>query len=87
MASFIDAIEWSLSYMHSWQRFNETSLPDVIEFYSKLNTGDITDENYKHAIDFLENKDVPTFYKPIGKTRALNDSFNRFYIISALRVS
>ena len=52
-----------------------------------LNTGDITDENYKHAIDFLENKDVPTFYKPIGKTRALNDSFNRFYIISALRVS
>ena len=69
--------------MDSWQRFNETSLPDVLEFYSKLNT----DDNYKHAIDFLENQDVPTFYKSIGTTRALNDSFNRFYIISALRVS
>ena len=27
---------------------------------------------------FLEIKDVPTFYRPIGKIRVLNDPFNRF---------
>ena len=27
---------------------------------------------------FLKIQDVPTFYKPIGKTKVLNDSFNRF---------
>ena len=27
---------------------------------------------------FLEIQDVPTFYRPIGKTKVLNDSFNRF---------
>ena len=27
---------------------------------------------------FLEIQDVPTFYRPIGKTKVLNDSFNQF---------
>ena len=27
---------------------------------------------------FLEIQDVPTFYRPTGKTKKLNDSFNRF---------
>ena len=27
---------------------------------------------------FLEIQDVPTFYRPIRKTKVLNDSFNRF---------
>ena len=27
---------------------------------------------------FLEIQDVPTFHRPIGKTKVLNDSFNRF---------
>ena len=27
---------------------------------------------------FLEIQDVPTFYRPIRKTKVLNDPFNRF---------
>ena len=36
-------------YMDSWERFNETRLPDKEEFYSKLNDEHITDEEYEHA--------------------------------------
>ena len=35
--------------MDSWERFNETSLPDKKAFYSKLNLEDITDKDYVHA--------------------------------------
>ena len=33
---------FAYEYMHSWKRFNETSLPNKKEFYSSLNTEDIT---------------------------------------------
>ena len=36
-------------YMDSWEKFNETSLPDKESFYSKLNKEGITDEDYAHA--------------------------------------
>ena len=36
-------------YMDSWEKFNETSLPDKKAFYSKLNLEDITDKDYAHA--------------------------------------
>ena len=35
--------------MDSWERFDETSLPDKEAFYSKLNLEDITDEDYERA--------------------------------------
>ena len=35
--------------MDSWERFNETSLPDEKVFHSKLNLEDITDEDYAYA--------------------------------------
>ena len=35
--------------MDSWERFNETSLPDKEAFYSNLNMEDITDVDYMHA--------------------------------------
>ena len=35
--------------MDSWERFNETSLPDKKAFYSELNLEDITDKDYAHA--------------------------------------
>ena len=35
--------------MDTWERFNETSLPDKKSFYSKLNLEDITDKDYVHA--------------------------------------
>ena len=33
-------------YMDSWERFNETSLPDKKAFYSKLDLEDISDKDY-----------------------------------------
>ena len=35
--------------MDSWERFDETSLPDKEAFYSSLNIEDITDDDYNHA--------------------------------------
>ena len=34
-------------YMDSWERFDETLLPDKEAFYSSLNIEDITDVNYR----------------------------------------
>ena len=36
-------------YIDSWQRFDETSLPDKEAFYSNLNMEDITDVDYRHG--------------------------------------
>ena len=35
--------------MDSWERFDETSLPDKEEFYSSLNMENITDIDYRHS--------------------------------------
>ena len=35
--------------MYSWERFNETSLPNKKAFYSELNLEFITDKDYAHA--------------------------------------
>ena len=35
--------------MDSWEKFNETTLPNKKAFYSKLFLQDITDEDYIHA--------------------------------------
>ena len=40
--------------MDSWERFNETSLPDKKYFYSKLNLEDISDKDYSHAQKVFE---------------------------------
>ena len=36
-------------YMDSWERFDETSLPDKAAFYSSLNMENITDIDYSHT--------------------------------------
>ena len=36
-------------YMDSWEKFDETSLPDKKSFYSKLNEEGISDADYEHA--------------------------------------
>ena len=41
--------------MDSWERFNETSLPDKEAFYSNLNMEDITDVDYMHAKIVFKN--------------------------------
>ena len=36
-------------YIDSWERLDETSLPDKEAFYSSLNSKDITDVNHRYA--------------------------------------
>ena len=38
--------------MDDWERFNEATLSVKEEFYSKLNTEDIIDEDYIHGKRF-----------------------------------
>ena len=48
-------------YMDSWERFDETSLPDKEAFYSGLNMEDITDVDHRHAkrvFKSLNNKNL-----------------------------
>ena len=40
--------------MGSWERFDETWLPDEKDFYSKLNLEDISDEDYTQAQKFFK---------------------------------
>ena len=41
--------------MDSWERFEETSLPDKEAFYSNLNMEDITDVDHRHAKRIFKN--------------------------------
>ena len=40
--------------MDSWERFDETSLPDKESFYSNLNMGSIDDIDYRHGINVFK---------------------------------
>ena len=40
--------------MDSWEKFDETSLPDKKAFYSNLNLEDIRDQDYAHAQKFWD---------------------------------
>ena len=42
-------------YMDSWERLNETSLPDKEAFYSSLNLENMTDVGYIHAKSVFKN--------------------------------
>ena len=45
---------YQYEYIDSWERFNETTLPNKKAFYSKLNLEDITDEDYIHPQKVFE---------------------------------
>ena len=51
--------------MDSWEKFNETELPDKESFYSELNKEGITDEDYLHAQkvwDVFETKNLEEYH-------------------------
>ena len=48
-------------YMDSWERFNETSLPDKKAFYSELDLEDITNKDYAHAQKLWEVFEIKNF--------------------------
>ena len=50
-------------YMDSWERFDETLLPDKEAFYSKLNEGGISNIDYVHAQKIREVFEI----KNLGK--------------------
>ena len=52
-------------YMDSWERFNETSLPNKGGFYSSLNMEDITNVDHRHAkriFKSLNNKNLGDYH-------------------------
>ena len=59
--------------MGSWERFDETSLPDKEAFYSSLNMENITDIDYRHA-----NRVFKTLQGVQGDTVLLADVFEAF---------
>ena len=47
--------------MNSWERFNETTLPNKKSFYSQLNLEDITNKDYAHAQKVFEESKLKNF--------------------------
>ena len=69
--------------MDTWERFNETSLPDKESFYSELNKEDITDEEYVHAqkvwkVFKIKNVDEYHDLYAQSDTLLLSDVFENF---------
>ena len=70
-------------YMDSWERFNETSLPDKEAFYSSLNMEDITDVDHRHAkrvFKSLNNRNLGDYHDLYiqSHTILLADVFKHF---------
>ena len=70
-------------YMDSWERFDETSLPDKEAFYSSLNMEDITDVDHRHAkrvFRILNNKSLGDYHDLYiqSDTLLLADVFEKF---------
>ena len=69
--------------MDSWERFDETSLPDKEAFYSNLNMEDITDFDYRHAkrvFKSLNDKNLGDYHDLYvqSNTLLLADVFENF---------
>ena len=69
--------------MDSWERFDETSLPDKEAFYSSLNMENITGVNYSHAkraLKYFNNKNLGDYHDLYVKsdTLFLADVFENF---------
>ena len=70
-------------YMESWERFDETSLPDKKAFYSELHIEDITNADYTNAQKIFEKlklKDLGDYYDLYvqSDTLLLADVFENF---------
>ena len=70
-------------YMDSWERFDETSLPDKEAFYSILNMEDVTDFDHRHAkrvFKSVNNKNLGDYHDLYvqSDTLLLADVFENF---------
>ena len=69
--------------MDTWQRFDETSLPDKEAFYSDVNMEDITDVDYRHGktvFEYLTNVNLDDYHDLYvqSDTLLLADVFENF---------
>ena len=69
--------------MDSWQRFDETSLPEKETFYSNLNIQDIAAVNHRHrkkVFEYLINKNLNDYHHLYvqSDTLLLADVFENF---------
>ena len=72
--------------MDSWEKFNETSLPEKEAFYSSLNMVDITEVDHRRAkriFKSLNNKNLDDYHDLYvqSNTLLLADVFENFRII------
>ena len=71
--------------MDTWEHFDEKSIPDKKEFYSRLNIENITDVDYSHAKKMYKefsNKNLGDYYNLYvqGDTLLLADVFENIKI-------
>ncbi|KAG7294835.1 hypothetical protein JYU34_022791 [Plutella xylostella] len=45
-------------YVNSWDRYSENQLPERKHFFSKLNSEDVSEEDYKHALNVWQSFNI-----------------------------
>ena len=73
--------------MNKWIKFNETELPAIDKFYSKLNLKNINKEDYKHARNVWKTFNIKNLgeYHDLyvqSDTTQLADTFEQFRTLS-----
>ena len=73
-------VVYSYEYMDSWERIDETSLPNKVAVYSSLNMENTTDVDYRHEFKRLDNKNLGDYHDMYvqGDTLLLADVFENF---------
>ena len=62
-------------YIDDWKKFQETTLPEIQEFYSNLNMGKITDADYMHGKRVCRH-----FEKKLGEYHYLYDNTDMSFL-------
>ena len=67
-------------YIDDWDRFNEEKLPNKSDFYSSLNTEDISEIDYRHALKVFNKFNIKNLgeYHVQSDTILLADVFESF---------
>ena len=70
-------------YMNNWDKFNETNLPSIKDYYNKLQLENITKKDYNHAIkvwDTFKIKNLDEYHDLYVQldTAQLADVFGNF---------
>ena len=61
--------------MDYWEKLNETLLSEKEDFYSHLNMGDITDDDYAHAKKINKDSEIKKFMFSIYALYVQNNNY------------